>query len=57
LVEQARRYFPGTISIVVHGSTARDEYTIYADREQDILLGNAGFLVITDSPGSDWLLG
>ncbi len=55
LINRSQQYFRGVASIVVHGSAARDEYTVYSDQEQDILLGNVGLLIITDSPIRDRL--
>jgi hypothetical protein len=49
-------YLKGTTSIIMHGSAARNEESLYSDEEHDILLGNLGFTVITKSPTRDRLL-
>ncbi len=56
LLRQSLRHFRGVASVIVHGSAARSEYTVYSDQEQDILLGNVGLLIITDSPTIDRLI-
>jgi len=55
LLRLSLRHFRGVASIVIQGSAARNEYTVYFDQEQDILLGNIGLLIITDSPVRDKL--
>jgi hypothetical protein len=49
-------YLEGTTSIMMHGSAARNEASLYSDDNQDILLGNLGFTVITKSPTRDRVL-
>ncbi|RLC61228.1 MAG: hypothetical protein DRI01_08850, partial [Chloroflexi bacterium] len=56
LLRQSLRYFRGVTSVIVHGSAARREYSVYSDQEQDILLGNVGLMIITDSPMVDRLI-
>lgn len=48
-------HLKGVTSIVMHGSAARNEATLYSDGEHDILLGNLGFTLITKSPTRDML--
>ena len=50
------KHLPGAVSIIIHGSVARNEGSLYSNREYDILLGNIGFTIITDSPTKDRLL-
>ena len=56
LTRRSRQHFRGAASIIVHGSAARNEYTVYSEQEQDILPGNIGLLIITDSPIRDRLI-
>lgn len=49
-------HLSGVISIIIHGSVARNESSLYSNRNYDILLGNIGFTIITDSPTRDRLL-
>ncbi|MFC1935029.1 hypothetical protein ACFLXZ_01790 [Chloroflexota bacterium] len=49
----ARKWFYGVTSIIAHGSTARKEYTLYTAADHDILLGNAGLMLVTSKPVID----
>jgi len=42
-------YLRGVTSIMMQGSAARNEASLFSDREGNILLGNIGFTVITKS--------
>lgn len=43
-------HFHDVNSVVMHGSAARNEITLYSDTNEEILLGNIGLTIITESP-------
>jgi hypothetical protein len=55
LVEVVRLHLEHAASIIVHGSAATNETSLYSDSHQDILLGNVGLTIITNSVSRDYM--
>ena len=49
VTEAILSYLKGVTSIIIHGSASRNEASLFLDEEEDILLGNIGFTVVTKS--------